>query len=819
VSKGWTRRAGAVPTGTYRVQLTASHGFAALAEQAPYLARLGVSHAYLSPVLAAAPGSQHGYDVVDHGHVDPALGGEDGLRAAAEALHAHGIGIVVDVVPNHMAMTVPEHVNRVVWSVLRDGSASPYASWLDVDWAADRQLLMPVLGRRIDECLDAGEIVVDPTGGPDGEPVVRWADHVLPVRPGTEHLPLEALLDAQAYRLAYWRVADEELNYRRFFDVDTLVGLRVEDPDVFAETHAVVLRLVREGIVDGLRVDHPDGLADPRGYLDRLAAAATAGTSRPPWVVVEKILEGDEELPPDWSCAGTTGYEALAAVARLQVHPEGVRVLTAAFAELTGTQESFAQVSAVARHDVLRGSLVAEVDRLARVAHAVCQAELRLRDHSLRGLTEGLVELVAAMPVYRAYVVPGEPPPQSAVDLLAEAATAATKQRPDRAPEISLLRDLALGTRGRSADKDEFCVRFQQTTGATVAKGDEDTAGYRWFPLVGLAEVGCRPDDPGWTVAQWHAFATRRQATWPGALSALSTHDTKRSEDVRARLAALTEVPADWVLAVQAWRSHVGDLGDPSLEWLLWQTVVGAWPVDENRVTRYLVKAAREAKLRTSWTRPDEAFEASLAGYVRQVLDDEAVRSGVAATVQRLHPGFVANSLGQRLLQLVLPGVPDVYQGCEQVSLRLVDPDNRVPPDAGELAGVLDRGLADVPEPAADLDAAKARLTALGLRTRREHPEWFGETGSYAAVDVWGPAVEHVVACRRADRVVAVATRFALRLAADGGWRGTTVAVPAGRWVDVLTDSVFDVPARADGVEAEALLGDWPVALLVRDGD
>jgi (1->4)-alpha-D-glucan 1-alpha-D-glucosylmutase len=806
-----------VPTGTYRVQLTAEHGFAALAAQAPHLARLGVSHAYLSPVLTAAPGSQHGYDVVDHSHVDPALGGEDGLRAAADTLRAHGIGIVVDVVPNHTAMTVPEHLNRVVWSVLRDGSASPYASWLDVDWAADPQLLLPVLGRRIDECLDAGEIVVDRTGGPDGEPVVRWADHVLPVRPGTQDLPLEQLLDAQAYRLAYWRVADEELNYRRFFDVDALFGLRVEDPDVFAETHAVVLRLVHDGIVDGLRIDHPDGLADPREYLRRLAAAARDDSGAAPWVVVEKVLEDHEQLPADWACAGTTGYDALAAIARVQVDQAGVPVLTAAFAELTGTHASWAQASDRARHDVLRGPIVAEVDRLARVAHDVCQAELRLRDHSLRGLTEGLVELLAAMPVYRAYVVPGEPAPSGAVEALGEASAVAAKQRPDRAAEIVLLRDLALGARGRSADKDEFCVRYQQTSGPTVAKGDEDTAAYRWFPLVGLAEVGCRPDDAGGTVGQWHAFAAQRHATWPAAMSALSTHDTKRSEDVRARLAAVSEVPAEWVLAVQGWRSQVGELGDGPLEWLLWQTLVGAWPLDARRLTGYLVKAAREAKLRTSWTRPDAAFEESLAGYVQRVLAHDAVRSGVAATVDRLHPGFVANSLGQRLLQLVLPGVPDLYQGCESVSLRLVDPDNRVLPDPVELAAVLDRALAAVPDPVDDLAAAKVRLSALGLRTRRDHPEWFGAAGSYAPVAAHGAAHEHVVACARADRVVAVSTRLALRLAAGGGWRATTLDIPAGGWTDVLTGRAHH--SVGDGMPAADLLGAWPVALLVRDGD
>ncbi|MFI5101231.1 MAG: malto-oligosyltrehalose synthase, partial [Actinomycetes bacterium] len=541
----------AAPTGTYRVQLTPEHGFAALAAMADHLQALGVSHVYLSPVLAAAPGSQHGYDVVDHARIDPELGGEAGLLEAATRLREHGIGMVLDIVPNHMAMTVPEYLNRVVWSVLREGPASPHAGWLDVDWAADRPVLLPFLGRRIDQCLDAGEIVLDRAGGPDGEPVVRYFEHVLPVRPGTEHLPLEDLLAAQAYRLAFWRVADEELNYRRFFDIDTLVGLRVEDPAVFAATHAVVLRLLGEGLASGLRIDHPDGLADPRGYLRRLAAAAPPGA----WLVVEKILEGDEELPVDWPCAGTTGYDALAAVGAAFVDPDGAPVLTSAFAELAGADETWPEAADEARRDVLRGPLVAEVDRLAQVAHEVCQGELRLRDHSLRGLTEAVFELLAAMPVYRAYVVPGESAPPAAVAVLEAACERAVRSRPERAPETTLLRDLALGRLGRGVRKDEFCVRFQQTTGPAMAKGVEDTAAYRWFPLTSLAEVGSRPDGFGAGAEPLHRYARRRLAAWPDALTASSTHDSKRSEDTRARLTAISEIPAEWVGAVRGWRA------------------------------------------------------------------------------------------------------------------------------------------------------------------------------------------------------------------------------------------------------------------------
>jgi (1->4)-alpha-D-glucan 1-alpha-D-glucosylmutase len=778
---------------------------------ADHLHDLGVSHAYLSPVLAAAPGSLHGYDVVDHARIDPELGGEAGLRAAATRLRERGIGIVLDVVPNHMAMTVPEHMNRVVWSVLRDGAASPHAAWLDLDWTADRPVLLPFLGRRIDECLDAGEIALDPTGGPDGDPVVRYYEHVLPVRPGTEHLPLEELLAAQAYRLAFWRVADEELNYRRFFDIDTLVGLRVEDPAVFTATHAVVLRLLGEGLASGLRIDHPDGLADPRGYLERLAADAPAGT----WVVVEKILEEDEELPADWPCAGTTGYDALAAVGGAFVDADGAPVLTAAFAELAGADETWPEAADRARRDVLRGPLVAEVDRLARVAHEVCQAELRLRDHSLRGLTEAVFELLGAMPVYRAYVVPGEPATEEAVAVLDVAAGRAGARCPGRAAEVGLLRDLALGRLGRGARKDEFCVRFQQTTGPVMAKGVEDTAAYRWFPLTALAEVGSRPDRFGAGSAGLHGYASRRLAGWPDSMSALSTHDAKRSEDTRARLLAISEIPAEWVSALRGWRSSAGELGDDRLGWLMWQTLVGAWPMDAERLTTYLLKAAREAKLRTSWTSPELDFEEGIGVYVRRVLADEAVMGSVAAMVDRLHPAFVANCLGQRAVQLLLPGVPDVYSGCESVNVRLVDPDNREPPDLVELGSVLRRGLGSVPDPRTDLPAAKARLTALGLRLRRDNPGWFGGDGGYEPLAATGPAAAHVLGFVRSGRAAVVSTRLALRLAAAGGWRESRVALPAGAWTDLLTGRTHESAGEVDGLPAAELMV-WPVALLVR---
>jgi (1->4)-alpha-D-glucan 1-alpha-D-glucosylmutase len=389
---------------------------------------------------------------------------------------------------------------------------------------------------------------------------------------------------------------------------------------------------------------------------------------------------------------------------------------------------------------------------------------------------------------------------------LHEAAGRAVKQRPDRAPEIALLRDLALGARGRSADKDEFCVRFQQTTGPAVAKGDEDTAAYRWFPLVGLAEVGCQPDDPGGTVGDWHAFAARRLATWPDAMSALSTHDTKRSEDVRARLAAITEVPGEWVMAVQGWRSQVGELGDGPLEWLLWQTLVGAWPVSPQRVDGYLRKAMREAKTVTSWTDPDPGYEATVLAFAGAVLRDPMLSARIAGFVAGLDPGARANSLGAKLVQLTMPGVPDVYQGCELTGLSLADPDNRRPVDYAYHRRLL---AAQGTRPPGNLDAEKLLVTSAALRLRRAHPDWF--TGGYQPLAAQGPAAGHVVAFIRGGHAVTVATRLPATLTRLGGWAGTVLPLPGRHWRDVLTGATLDGPC----LRLETVAQRYPVALLV----
>ena len=807
-------QAGEPPGSTYRLQLHAGFGFASLAEQVDYLAALGADAVYLSPILQAAPGSTHGYDVVDHTRLSEDLGGPVGFARLRAALDRHGLRAVADVVPNHVAVPTPAALNLPFWSMLRDGPRSGFAHWFDVDWhaldeAGHGAVLAPVLGRHLSDCLRDGEVTVDPGGGPEGEPVVCYYDHRFPVRPGTETLALPELLDRQWYRLAYWRVADEELNYRRFFDVNSLAALRIEDDDVFAETSAVLLAMVAEGGLSGLRIDHPDGLADPRGYLRRLADA-TGGA----WVVVEKILEGEEQLPPDWATAGTTGYDAVQRVGGVFVDPAGEAQLTAFYAALTGEPREFAPVVEDSKRWVVEHSLYAEVHRLVDVLLRVCAADVLLRDHTRRALHEVLVELLVAFPVYRAYVVPGEEAPEESVRIVEEAADQARAHLPaDRHATVELLRDLALGRpvglRGRSTDRDEFVVRFQQTCGPVMAKGVEDTAFYRWFPLAALNEVGGDPAHFGVSPAALHDWCASQARAWPGSLTTLSTHDTKRSEDVRARLAVLSELPEEWAQAVTAWREaaavHRSPLLDANTEYLVWQTLVGAWPLEADRLVAYLEKATREAKRHTSWTSPGEAYDAAVRGFAEAVLADPVVRGQVGRFVERIAPYTRVNVLGQKLLQLTVPGVPDVYQGTEVVSLALVDPDNRRPVDYGlrrNLLEQLDSGKAPT-----SLDEEKLFVTSRALRLRRDRPQEFA--GGYEPI---ATTSTHAVSFRRGTSVVCVVTRLAAGLERGGGWGEDTLALPDGSWTDVLTGASHDGGDRT----LRQLLRDLPVALLLR---
>ena len=810
------------PLSTYRLQLRPGFGFAEAGELADYLADLGVTHVYLSPILQANPGSPHGYDVVDHSRVSADLGGEDAFRAMADRFHRHHLGVVVDIVPNHMARPTPESRNKQLWSVLYQGQASPYAHWFDIDWAAqDGKLLMPILAGPLEKCLD--DLIIDtapktPENVEHRGPVLRYFDHVLPLRDGVADLPLGMLLAEQHYLLADWHDAATQLNWRRFFDIDTLIAVRAEDPDVFEATHQVPLRLAAEGLIDGLRVDHPDGLADPGGYLRRLAGA-TGGM----WVVVEKILARGEELPA-WDCAGTTGYDALAVVDGLFVDPDGAPRLTEDYVRLTGGKPDFAEVARDAKRGIADATFSAELYRLTRVfARADFPALAGLGEADLHDV---LVELLAAFGVYRAYVRPGEPPPEVSVAVVSAAAAAA---REALEPRLHLALDAVCagvlglggvaGDEARQAARDELVVRFGQTTGPVLAKGVEDTAFYRWPRLASLNEVGGDPDIFGVSPAEFHAAAGRLAARWPATMTTLSTHDTKRQEDVRARLAVLAEWPEDWAHKVAEWHGLVSWLTDgaaaqaterapdPDLEYLMWQTLVGAWLLGGERLREYLGKAMHEAKTRTSWTVRDPGYEAAVLGLADAVLADPELVAGIAEFVARIAPDARVNSLGAKLVQLTMPGVPDLYQGCELTGLSLVDPDNRRPVDfqrRRRLLAALRAGHEVV-----GLDAEKMLLTNRALELRRDHPAWFAE--GYTPLACEGPADEHAVAFVRGEHAVTVVTRLPAGLRRRGGWADTVLPLPGLHWRDVLTGT------RHAGLRPPLAELTWrlPVALLI----
>jgi len=811
-----TYRPTVVPNSTYRLQVQPAFTFDDAATHADYLARLGVSHAYLSPVLAPAKGSEHGYDVVDHSHLNPEAGGREAFDRLIAALRGAGVAAVADVVPNHMAVPTPASDNAQLWSVLKEGPRSPFASWFDVDWSVpDRAILMAVLGQRIGQVLAAGEIALDDSGD---ELVLRYYDHVFPVRPGTEDLPLAELVDRQWYRLAHWRVADEELNYRRFFDVDTLAAIRVEDPAVFDASHALLLELLRAGDLQGLRIDHPDGLADPRNYLRRLAEVTREGDSSA-WVVVEKILEGEETLPEDWECAGTTGYDALQRIGGLFLDAAGAEPLSAHYAAVTGENRPFTAIVDEAKREVAEFGLYAEVHRLVELLAGICHDHVDLRDHTRRGLHESVLELLVSIEQYRAYVVPGEEAPAEAVEVLGHAADRARSRLPaERHDTLAVVVDLALG---RVATDDaraaEFIVRFQQTCGPVMAKGIEDTAFYRWFRLSSLNEVGGEPTRFGTSPEEFHSFAAALSRDWPATMTTLSTHDTKRSEDVRARLSTLSEFSTEWTSAVSTWRElatgHRAAELDPRTELLIWQTLVGTWgtvgPITAERLLGYLQKATREAKDHTTWTAPDEAYEAAVERFATGVLGDEAVLAAVAEFVELTSPAARVAVLGQKFVQLTMPGVPDVYQGTELVDLSLVDPDNRRPVDFADRSRrltALDAGS----EPS-DLDDEKLLVVSRTLRVRRDHPEVFA--GAYSPVATTnGNAVAFARGPVEEPAVVAVTTRLPVSLERLGGWGEHTLTLPEGRWRNAFTGA--ELPGGAARIAD--VLSDLPVALLVR---
>jgi (1->4)-alpha-D-glucan 1-alpha-D-glucosylmutase len=743
------------PSSTYRLQIREGFDLYDAARLVDYLATLGVDWIYLSPLLRAERGSGHGYDVVDHSLVDPARGGGDGLDELALRAREHGRRLLVDIVPNHVGVATPVD-SPWWWDLLSRGRGSRYAEAFDIDWELAPRLRIPVLGD--DSTLELADGFLVHAG-------TRY-----PIAEGTGDGTPDEVHDRQHYELVHWSRADAELNYRRFFAISTLAAIRVEVPWVFEESHEEIVRWVREGLVHGLRIDHPDGLLDPGAYLDDLARATDST-----YVLVEKILEGDEVVPPHWQAAGTTGYDALGDIDRILVDPAGRRRL-----ESLVPTASWPDLIHDTRRAVADGILASEVGRVARLVPGI------------PGAADAIAEIAAAFPVYRTYLPYGLPHLEHAV-------AEARRRRPDLGGVLDELVPV-LSDAGHPAAQ-----RFQQTTGAIMAKGVEDTAFYRYSRLASLTEVGGDPDEFSITVAEFHERQMRRQAVAPASMTTLSTHDTKRGEDVRARIDALSEVPTEWGATLARLR-ELAPIPDAALENLLWETAVGAWPLSRERLHAYAEKAAREAAHSTTWTRPDDDFESLLHRAVDLAFDDADVALTIESAVSLVRDAGWSNSLTAKLIQLTGPGVPDVYQGSELWEHSLVDPDNRRDVDFDErrlLLSAIDDGALP---PIDESGAAKLLVTTRALRLRRARPGLFTR---YEPLEAIGSRADHLVAFDRGDAIT-VGTRLPIGLAAAGGWGDTALLVPGRPFRDAITGREFEGGELA----LSAVLSTYPVALL-----
>lgn len=883
-----------VPKSTYRLQLHSKFGFDAASDVASYLRDLGISHAYCSPYLQAAPGSMHGYDVVDYTHVNVELGGEAGRERFCKRLAECELGQVLDIVPNHMAIA-GQH-NAWWWDTLENGAASRYAPYFDIEWNAPEErlrnkILLPLLGDHYGVVLAAGDLKLERR---EGSFVICYHEHTFPVAPESlapllakaadragstqlafladslAHLPgpvdsdwsaleqhhrdkevirellerlvanqpqtaaqidsvveetnrdsdeLDALLSHQNYRLSRWRTAERELVYRRFFDINTLVGVRTEDQRVFEDTHRLVIQWLQRGELDGVRVDHPDGLRDPAQYFRRLRDAAPRG-----WIVAEKILMRGEHLPESWEIAGTTGYDFLNLAGGLFVDPRGEAPLNELYRDFTGAPIDFPTVAREKRNFVLREILGSDINRLTALFLRICEEHREQRDYTRHEIHEAVREILAGFPVYRTYVRAGAGViSESDIGYITEAVDMAKVARPDlEARLLEFFGDVLL-LRVRGPLESEFVMRFQQVSAATMAKGVEDTAFYSFLRLVSLNEVGGDPGHFSVSHDDFHRACAETQKSKPLTMLATSTHDTKRSEDVRTRISLLSEVSTHWADTVHRWSAanskyRSGDFPDRKTEYLLYQTLVGAWPISKDRLLEYMRKATREAKEHTSWRDPNGPFEEALENFIQCVIGDTNFIDDLESFLAPLLPFARITSLSLVLLKLTAPGIPDIYQGTELWDFSLVDPDNRRPVDfevRRRLLAELDGMCPDAILARAEEGLPKLWVIRQSLRTRNSRPESFGPDAIYQPLWASGPKATHVVAFERgafehtAD-VITIAPRL---LASLEEWGSTVLEIPEGNWRNQFTGEYLE----GGKLDMATLVEKFPVALLTNE--
>lgn len=876
------------PVATYRLQLRPGFGLAQSAALIDYFKELGISHIYTSSYLQAAKDSTHGYDIVDPSTINSQLGDEKTHAAFCERINAMGLGHMVDVVPNHMAIIGKQ--NPWWWDVLENGPSSPYAVFFDVDWDASEErwpnkVLLPILGDHYGRVLEKNELHLSYQ---NGQFSLKYLDQDFPIDPSSlsdilhkaavgadsrmlsfladsfSNLPrptvvsrkgverrhrdkavlialldqlytqdrqvkdalnkeiskynsnpdlLDAIIEQQNYRLAYWTTANKDLGYRRFFDIKELIGMRVEDFDVFKATHVLLFKWYNQGWVHGLRVDHPDGLRDPTEYFIRLANACPNA-----WMIAEKILQPGEKLPAEWkNVSGTTGYDFLNMINCLFIDPRSEQQLSDFYFDYIGEKIHFAHLVYQCKRLVLKELFGSELNRLVTLFVSICEKHRRYRDYTRVELHDALIHVASGFPVYRSYVAPRKKDLKQDASCVDKAIEAALSQKSDLDKELLefLRRILLLQVEGEQ--EQELAMRFQQLTGPAMAKGFEDTALYKYHRLIALNEVGSDPSRFGISLKEFHDACQEAQLHHPLSLIASTTHDTKRSEDCRARLALLSEIPEAWRAAVSKWTqlndSVRNEWVDRNTEYLLYQTLVGAWPISEERVQTFMEKAIKEAKVHTSWVKPNKDYEEAIRRFVHDVLHHDAFIKELTVFLQPLiHAGY-QNSLSQTLLKLTIPGVPDIYQGSELWNFTLVDPDNRSPVDYEKRKRMLqDLKSQSLEEITSQFDNGYPKLKLIHdvLQFRKENGASFGPESSYKPLYTEGAFANHLVCFQRGENVVVAVPR--LCLSTNNQWDNTSLSLPSGNWRNLLTQEQFHFKIQADELFAR-----FPVALLVRE--
>ena len=874
------------PRATYRLQLHSRFNFALVSEHIEYLHQLGISHLYLSPSLQAVPGSMHGYDVVDHSHISTDLGGNYGFDRIAKLLADKNMSIILDIVPNHMAVRCPE--NPWWWDVLENGPSSQFSRYFDVDWHTESDhhsnlILLPVLGDHYGIVLEAGELKIKHE---QGKFTLHYADNIFPLAPRSlpailehacessgiselgflagalqslphsasrdieriqrrlrdktvinellhdmcksisgfddainnsvnafnqDHDLLDKLIGRQNYKLAYWKLSHYQVGYRRFFNINTLVGLRMEDNQAFCDSHKLVIELEKSGKIDGFRVDHPDGLFAPTTYFSLLRKSCPEAL-----IVAEKILEQHEPLNPEWPISGTTGYDFLNLVNGLFVDKNGYEKLQKYWHEFIHDNLDYEELVYKSKKKVIKHLLGSEISRLASELTQICENHRRYRDFASQQLHQAISEVAASFNVYRTYICPETGKvAENEQKIIVRAIEQAKSKQPELGNYIfDFIADILL-LKLRGDKEDLFIRRFQQFTGPVMAKSIEDTAFYIFNPLTSLNEVGGNPFDPATTVKRFHEWCLDISKKWPLTMLASSTHDTKRSEDVRARLNLLSEIPDLWWANAKNWHrmnAHCRSeqTPDANTEYLLYQTLVGAWPIEKERIAKYMEKAVREAKVHSNWANPDQKFEAALMAFIDQIYNHSEFIASLEKFVDELvTPGYI-NSLQQLTLKLTAPGFPDIYQGTEIWDRSLTDPDNRRPVDLVHnfelLKQLKDKNCNEIMR---ELHTGLPKLYILKeLLALRARVPAFNEPDSYRPLDVLGPYHDDLVAYMRGKAVIVIVP--CRQLTRKSLWDGTRMLVPDGQWQNIFTGQLINSGSN----KIKDLLKDFPVAVL-----